>query len=376
MFTSFSPLLRTAYLLGLATIFTFSSCKDENGDDIQPAATYEVPATYNFANANYSGQTTRISMLTAMNDYVKAGNIQGTILDAQKMRDMYANQNTAFANSALDNSGKQLKDKTYSAHQAIFESYFDSLAVASHNPSSGSEGKAGVVPTATAGKAYLLSAKGIEYGQLIQKRMMGAVFYYQAMETYLTETKLGAGVDNSTVKEGEGTAMEHAFDEAFGYFGALPDFPNNASASKYWANYSNQVNPALGSNKTIMDAFLKGRAAISNKDMNGKYQAIGTIRNEWERIVAASAIHEMNAAKTELAKATRDNAQISHYLSEAIGFIYALQYKSDRKINDTQINSVISKFGANLYRTTAADVEAAKAELANIYGFNTIKDAI
>jgi hypothetical protein len=110
--------------------------------------------------------------------------------------------------------------------------------------------------------------------------------------------------------------------------------------------------------------------------MDGKNQAIATIRTEWERIAAGSAIHEMNAATKELAKATRDNAQISHYVSEAIGFVMALQYKSDRKITDAQINSVIAKFGNNLYRTTLADVEAAKTELSNIYGFNSIKDTL
>ena len=39
---------------------------------------------------------------------------------------------------------------------------------------------------------------------------------------------------------------------------------------RYFGSYSNQVDPGLGSNTTIMNAFLKGRAAISAKDLDTK----------------------------------------------------------------------------------------------------------
>ncbi|HSI89843.1 MAG TPA: DUF4856 domain-containing protein [Adhaeribacter sp.] len=375
---------KSALFLTLAATVSLTSCDNDDDENITPdSPAYEVPATYNFANVNYSGQTQRIAMLTAITDYVKAGNIKGTQLDAQKLRDMYANQGNPFTNvgsisnaSELNSSGKQLKDKTYADHRAIFETYFDSVSVASSKNATATNGKAGVLASTTEpSKTWLVNANGIEYGQLIAKRMMGAVFYFQAMEGYLTENKIGNGVDNVTVKPGDGTPMEHHFDEAFGYFGAPKDFPTNLNGLKYWADYSNKVNKAYPSNKTMMDAFLKGRAAISNKDMAGKDAAVATIRTEWERVVAASAIYELKAAKPFMG-ANRDQAKVSHYLSEAIGFVYALQYNATRKISDAQMNSVLNKIGTNLYTTTEADVDAAMNELVSIYGMNDIKDRL
>ncbi len=385
MISHFSLLRHSALLLTLAGTFVLTSCDNDDDDIVDPAKpAYEVPSTYNFANVNYSGQTQRIDMLTAISDYIRAGNVKGTVLDAQKMRAMYANQNNPFTNvgsitnaTELNASGKQLKDKTYADHRLTFETYFDSVAVASSKNATAMPGKAGVLVSATEpSKSWLVNADGIEYGQLIAKRMMGAVFYYQAMEVYLTESKIGNGIDNTTVKAGDGTPMEHHFDEAFGYFGAPKDFPTNLTGLKFWANYSNQVNKAYTSNQNMMNGFLKGRAAITNKDMAGKDAAAATIRNEWERVIAASTILEMKAAKPFMGTPNTDQAKVSHYLSEAIGFMYALQYKTDRKITDAQMNSILNKLGTNLYTTSAANVDAAIAELASIYNMNDIKDKL
>lgn len=223
--------------------------------------------------------------------------------------------------------------------------------------------------TADGTKKYLVDANGVEYAQLIQKGLMGAVFYNQAVEGYLTEEKIGAAVDNVTVTPGEGTKMEHHWDEAFGYFGAPKDFPSNVSDAKFWANYSNQVDAALGSNKAIMDAFIKGRAAISANDMPGKDAAAATVRTEWERLVAAAAIHELNAAKNNLA----DQAKKSHYLSEAIGFVMGLKYKTDRKLSDAKYSEVMERIGENLYNTTGDDIAAAIDVISTAYDMDSIK---
>lgn len=355
----------TLALVALAACVTFSSCSDDEDDE----PSYSVPTTYNFANVNYAGQVTRMDMLKELDDYVKSGNT-GTVLSAQKMKDMYANVNAPFADASLNAATtKQLKNKTILTAQAEFENYFDEVAQASLlGTTPAVSGKAGILTTAE-GKPYLVNENGLEYAQVIQKGLMGAVFYYQAVESYLTEEKIGAAVDNSTVTEGEGTKMEHHWDEAFGYFGAPIDFPANTDGLRFWANYSNQVNTALGSNKAIMDAFLKGRAAISAKDMKGKDEAAATVRAEWERLVAASAIHELNAAKTNIA----DQAKKSHYLSEAIGFVMGLQYKSDRKLTDAKYQEVMNAIGTNLYGTTATDINNAINILSTAYGMDSIK---
>lgn len=358
---------RTIALAAIAASVMFTSCSEDGDDQLS----YNVPTTYNFQNVNYSGQSTRIAMLDALGNYIKTGNT-GAALDAQVMKNMYANANAPFADAALNTSGKQLKDKTIAPAREAYEAYFDAIALASQsNGVAASSGQAGILTTAD-NKTYLVDANGVELGQVIQKGLMGAVFYYQAVDGYLTPAKIGAGVDNTTVTPGEGTAMEHHWDEAFGYFGAPTDFPTNLNNLKYWANYSNQVNPAINSNKILMDAFIKGRAAISAKDMAGKEAAIATIRAEWERLVAASAIHELNAAKNNIA----DQAKKSHYLSETIGFVMSLKYKTDRKLTDAQYNQVMASIGTNLYNTTGANIATAIDILSAAYGMDAVKSQL
>ncbi|WP_161889298.1 DUF4856 domain-containing protein [Pontibacter russatus] len=357
--------LRT-FTMAVAACVAFTSCSDDSEEN----PSYNLPETYSFENADYSGQTTRIAMLAELSDYIKTGNT-GSELNAQKMKDMYANANTPFSDAALNEATtKQLKNKTILTAQPVFEALFDAVAIASQRGGApASEGTAGLLTSADGSRTYLVDANGVEYGQVIQKGLMGAVFYNQAVEGYLTEEKIGAAVDNTTVTPGEGTTMEHHWDEAFGYFGAPKDFPANTEDAKYWANYSNQVDAALGSNKAIMDAFIKGRAAISAKDMAGKDAAAATVRAEWERLVAAAAIHELNAAQNSLA----DQARKSHYLSEAIGFIMGLQYKSDRKLSDAQFQEVTDAIGDNLYQTTGDDIAAAINILSTAYSMDSIK---
>lgn len=355
---------RTLTIAALSALALFSSCSEDKDDDL-PA--YDVPATYSFQNVNYSGQSARIAMLSELDAYIKTGN-NGGVLEAQVMKNMYANANAPFSDASLNTSGKQLKDKTIATAQSVFEGYMDAVAAASQSKgAAASNGTAGILTTAD-NKKYLVDANGVEYGQVITKGLMGGVFYNQAVEGYLTE-KIGPAIDNSNVTPGEGTKMEHHWDEAFGYFGAPTDFPANLNNLKFWANYSNQVNAALNSNKTIMDAFIKGRAAISAKDMAGKDAAAATLRTEWERLVAASAIHELNAAKTNVA----DQAKKSHYLSEAIGFVMGLKFKTDRKLTDDQYTQVMAKIGTNLYNTTSADITAAIDILSTAYQMDAIK---
>ena len=369
MIAMFNNFKLRSFTLAVAACVAFSSCVDDKEDD----PSYNVPETYNFQNVSYAGQTTRMAMLDELDAYIKTGNT-GAVLNAQKMRDMYANANAPFSDASLNAAtDKQLKDKTIATAQTDFEGYFDKVAAASISSGLPAvEGVPGLLTTADGSKSYLVDANGVEYAQVIQKGLMGAVFYHQAVDGYLTEEKIGAAVDNTTVKEGEGTKMEHHWDEAFGYFGAPVDFPANTADAKYWANYSSKVDAALGSNKALMDAFLKGRAAISAKDMKGKEEAAATVRNEWERLVAAAAIHELNAAKTNIA----DQAKKSHYLSEAIGFVMGLKYKTDRKLTDAKYQEVINAIGTNLYDTTADDINTAINILSIAYNMDNIKSQL
>jgi hypothetical protein len=359
-----------------ALVLMVSSCKKDKTEDPAPTttttgSTYTVPTTYAFTNMTYSGQTTRIGMMSELGTYMKTSNTQGTVLSATQLKNMFSNTGSPFTDTSFNSSGKDLKSKCFSLDQTFFEELMDSLALISTSTVNGSNGVAGVVvSTSQPTKKYLLNYRGYEFTQMIEKGLMGAVLYYQAMESYLCTAGVGAGVDNSTVVTGEGTTMEHHWDEGFGYFGVPVDFPTTVTGLKYWGSYSNQVNAAMGGNSTMMDAFLKGRAAISNNDMTTKDAQMAILRTNWEKLVAAAAIHEMNAAKTNIA----DDALRGHYLSEAYGFVLALKYKSDKLITQTQIDLITGTYlGPNLYNITVADVDNAINLISSTYGLDGIK---
>jgi hypothetical protein len=157
-----SPLRSKALaFIGIAASLVFSSCDDK--DDAAPK--YSVPATYNFENVNYSGQQTRIAMLGELDAYIKTGN-NGTQLDAQKMKDMYANAGSPFGKAELDNATVQLKNKTISTAQSVFEGFFEDVAEASLTAGAPAvQGISGGILTSSTepAKKYLVDANGVEW---------------------------------------------------------------------------------------------------------------------------------------------------------------------------------------------------------------------
>lgn len=334
-----------------------------------PGPAYEIPETYNFENVDYSGQTERLNMLEEMVVEMKKGNTKGTQVSAQKLKDMYANVNNPFSFT----STKQLKDKTFEPDRALFENWMDSLALASTSVVDGRNGVAGVVvSTKDPSKQYLFDANGVEYTQLIEKGLMGAVFFYQATSVYLSNDKIGSAVDNTTVTPGKGTTMEHHWDEAFGYYGVPKDFPTNKTGLRFHGKYGNDRDALVETNKIIKEGFSKGRAAISNKDMAGKDEAVVKVREHWERVIASTAISYLNKAKADIA----DDALRNHSLSEAKAFIMSLKYNAGKKISNEQVNAVLNHLGSNFYEITPQHIDMARNQLSTIYGMDNIKDKL
>lgn len=366
MFSINTRVFSTLALTALATTF-MASCGNDDGD-VDPGLGYNVPSAYTFENVDYSGQTTRIMMLDEMKTVMGTGT--SSQVQAEVLKDMFANRNNPFTNPDLNAAtSKQLQDKTFYLDTTDFINYMDTLALASQSFSvAATPGQAGVITSSDGTKKYLVSANGFEYAQIIQKGLMGATFYYQAVDGYLSDEKIGNTVDNTTVTPGKGTTMEHHWDEAFGYFGVPVDFPANTAGTKYWGSYTNSVGSKINADDNLMNAFLTGRAAISNKDMATKDAQIVIIKNEWEKVAAATAIHYLNAAKTSWS----NEAVKHHALSEAVGFVMALKYNSDKMISQTQIDSVLNTLNfpnGSLYEVTVADVDAAITELNSVYNF-------
>jgi hypothetical protein len=364
--------MKYAKLLACCLAFTlaFTAC---DKDDVEPepvGPTYTVPTTYNFTNVSYSGQTYRLDMMTALTTYMKTGNTQFTVLSATQMKNMYSNSGSPFGDSTLDNCGKQIKNKVLATDQMLFETFMDSLALASASVVNGSNGIPGVVVSSTdATKQYLFDANGVEWTQVIEKGIMGGCFYYQATSVYLDQSQIGPSVDNTTVIPGEGTAMEHHWDEAFGYFGVPVDFPTNLTGIRFWGNYCNARNALMNTNATMMDAFIRGRAAISNNDHTTKDAQVNIIRTNWDKYLAATIISYINKAKADIA----DDAKRNHALSEAKGFLIALKYNPSRIMTDPEIAQVVGYIGVNHYNVTIANLDNARDLISTVYNLDSIK---
>lgn len=364
--------------LGLLLLLaiSFTACEPENNN-------YTIPETYNFSNVDYSGQSTRLAKLGAIITYAKTAHVSGaTALDAAKLKDMFgANTGNHFTDTTLNAaSSKQLKDKTIASEQSNFESYMDALATASTSTSmAASDGQAGIAANNAGNKFYLLNANGIELTQIIEKGLMGACLYYQATAVYMGSGKMD--VDNTTVNPGQGTTMEHHWDEAFGYFGVPIDFPTSQTGAVYWGKYCNTHEAVYPLNTKMMNAFLKGRAAISAKDLTTRDAMITELRKQWELVVAATAIYYLNNAKANLGV---DNAVAYHELSEVFGFIMSLKYGAAGTITNAQVDTILTNlFGnsnplsASTYTVDNTKIEAAKTALVGYFtDLSAVKDSL
>lgn len=368
----------TAVLTGI----TFSGC---NQDDDTPL---DVPASYVFNRAgestvDFSGQTERLDMLTLISNYLKTSNSVGaTALDADLLKDMFGNENTPFGSQTF---GKDLRSKCFQSDVATFESFMDYAAAASQAAGTASNGVAGVQVDGSSDptSGYRVDVNGIEWTQVIEKGLMGAVFYYQAMEVYLSEDRMGI-IGNQNLEEGEKfTAMEHYFDEAFGYFGVPVDFPSLATLddARFWGKYCNSRENGLysGINDEISLAFRTARAAISVQDYDVRDAVIQTIMEKWSVVIAASAVDYLNQA---LSTSGTPEYKRHHVMSEAIGFMLALKYhfnegnsKFPPHYSYMHVENAMMEVGvsSNLYEVTDTQIQTAIGHIKMAFPTGDIK---
>ncbi len=327
---------------------------------------YTIPSTFSFTDAsgnstvNYSGQTERLDQLSEIVVLMKSGT--STVLSAQDIKDMFANTGGNANGLFSFTSTKQLENKCFSLDVPMFQGWMDDLALASvSNGMTASDGQAGTLSSGTS--TYLMDANGKEHVQLIEKGLMGAVFLNQALNEYFGDVKMN--VDNTTAVDASigkyYTAMEHHWDEAFGYFGVDINFPT-VVPSRFWGKYCNKQNAAINSNEDMMSAFLKGRAAISAKELVDRDQAIVAIRNEWEAVSANQATAYIDGAISYFGV---DDAKFLHELSEAFAFAWNLRYApvETRKMSPIEHTALMAQFPTNFWSITLADLNNIKSTI-------------
>lgn len=370
----------------VATGLFVTSCKKENTtvEPTQPVVEQKIPYSNLTTSSNYmttftddagastvnfSGQTTRRGMLSELDAYMKTGT--SSTISAVKMTDMFQNKNNPFADASLNaETSKQINTKTAASYPATgadaerqrFMGYFAKLeAMSTQNGQTAAQGQAGML-----GGKRLVDEKGIEYNQIVAKGLIGALMLDQIVNVYLGTDKQSA--DNTTPAEGKNyTAMEHHWDEAYGYLTNNTVFPVKGEES-FLGEYARQGASIHGGADQLYFAFLKGRAAIVNNDLTTRDEQIAYIRSELEKAVATVAISYLN--KTNAAS---DDATRFHALSEGVGFIYSLRFAHNAKINATKseqmMNTLMGKTDG-FWSLTAADIDGVRDELANAFGID------
>lgn len=345
-------------------LLAFTSCKKDHNT----APAYDVPTTYNFSNANFAESTTRLGMLTEMGTLMK-GATTGPI-DANKLKAMLTNTGNPFTTTAYNTSGIQLNDQFAPAFKTDVLNIIDSLAKAASTGKTASRGVAGVGASSTnAASKYALTGLGVNYAQVFNKGAMGGFITYQIINTM--SSIANQSIDNTTVTNGS-TALEHAWDVAFGLWGVPVDFPGNKVGAKFWGSYTTQIDAGYQANAILMGAFLKGRAAISHKDNKAIVAQANIILDTFNKLNAAGALQEVKEAKDGLT----DNILRNSRLSEMYGFVYSIKYNPKKTISDTQYNTLLGKFPINFYDLTLDQLNALRDAIASPYGFDSVKDIL
>ncbi|MDB5115552.1 MAG: hypothetical protein JWQ79_1044 [Mucilaginibacter sp.] len=344
-------------------LLLIAGCKKS---DTTPAPVYTVPTTYNFSNANFADATTRLGMATEVGNLTKLAT-SGPI-DGPRIKAMLTNTGAPFVTAAYNTSGLQMLDQFAPAFKTDIISFIDSLVKVAATGTVASRGVAGVgTSNASATTKYALTGLGVNYAQFINKGFMGGFVTYQEV-TIMSSIST---YDNTAVVNGS-TAMEHAWDMAFGYWGVPIDFPTNKTGAKFWGSYTTQVDSGYKANKALMSAFLKGRAAISAKDMPTVTAQAAIILDVFDKLNAAGALQEVQETKAAITDPISRNSR----MSEMKGFIYSIKYNPKRSLSDTQYNALLALFPANFYDLTSTQLDALRDAVASPYGFDAVKNIL
>ena len=420
-----------AVLLTVACLF-LSACgsDDDTADTSDADAKIDVPQAYVFdsrfvegeSSVSYSGQVVRNLLLQDLKSFTDSvGKDGASAVSVNDMLQFYAyddalNLKTRTSTGTVPalesqyssiSTGKNLVGKISDAPVIGYNRTADDLVrewfkeIADNSQDSDKLGTS---------MAYTTD-DGVDMSQMINKVLIGAVPYYQATGVYLNVL---LERDNSEARDGTDpyTAMEHAWDEAFGYFGAARDyarytddqlaggvddftFDSNGDGS---IDFKSEYNFGLSRNaakrdkggtsvnftKDIFEAFLAGRTAITNQ---GTVEEISSHRQAaaegMEKVIAATVVHYINDTLSDMAQlgtADENRANLNKHWAEMKGYTVALQYNPFKLISDGQLRELhgimgeAPKYdapGSDGYKKQVSYYERAKVVLQTAYGFST-----
>lgn len=274
-------------------------------------------------------------------------------------------------------------------------------------------------PSGAPVSAVYVTADGLNLRELLQKFITGAVAFSQGADDYLDDDLAGSGLlsSHTNVEDGKPyTALEHAWDEGFGYFGASRDYCSGDDAviaspgyadtvvadgaidlltEVCWGHSTNAAKRDAGAivatdlTADAWDGFLGGRALLASTTTDLSADELASLKAfrdqavlAWERAIAASVVHYINGVVVQMdAMGTETYAFDDHAKewSEMKGFALAFQFNPRSPLTDEQFAAlhdllgtrpVLATAGAEARSDYRADLLAARAMIGTAYGFD------
>ncbi|NBC66205.1 MAG: DUF4856 domain-containing protein [Bacteroidetes bacterium] len=399
-----NKLLLFAVLLSI----TFISCSTDSNND----PTIDEPATYEFtrngeSTVSFTGQTTRLQMgaelFGAMTDFDNS--TEDLLLQMYRNQTADGGDADPYANTELNDATKNIKSKV-----AASEDYFSSNTTLSAEikdqfeewmkaqvdevfPNQNTLAEPGVPGQIADGSSTrYVNAQGLEYDQLVNKSLIGALTADQMLNNYLSVSVLDAGTNRQDNTDGvlaEGsnyTTMEHKWDEAYGYlFGNAQNKANPLTTigeddiflNKYFGRVEGDEDFA-GISEKVFNAFKLGRAAIVAGDYEVRDEQAEIIREEVSKIIGIRAVYYLQTAKAAIEQETPDYGGAFHDLSEGYGFIYSLMFTRIPNTDspyftkaevDGFLNQLLGDGPNGLWDVTPETLDALSNDLAEAFDF-------
>ncbi|WP_026915368.1 DUF4856 domain-containing protein [Christiangramia portivictoriae] len=353
--------MKKLFVSAFVAALTLSSCSSDDDTDILNEKNIEVPVSYEFtrngaSTVNFEGQTTRLQMsaeiLSNFTDFDNASE--------EMLLNMFANENSPFANEDLNASSKSIKSKVAASNlyfstnnveaseiKADFDSWITEqmTTVKANKDMLAEAGQAGQIAQGT--RVRYVNGKGLELNQAFAKSLIGGLLVDQILNNYLSQPVLDEADnrlnnDDELPEEGKNyTTMEHKWDEAYGYLYGDPSIPAsnpnavlNESDDSLLFNYLGQVDEDedfAGIAEETFEAFKTGRAAIVAGDYIVRDEQVAIIRENISKTIAVRAVYYLQDGKNLLANGEFGAA--FHALSEGYGFLYSLRFTNDPMTN-------------------------------------------
>jgi len=353
--------MKKLFVSAFVAALTLSSCSSDDDSDILNEKNIEVPVSYDFtrngeSTVNFEGQTTRLQMsaeiLSNFTDFDNASE--------EMLLNMFANENSPFANEDLNASSKSIKSKVAASNlyfstnnveaseiKSDFESWITEqmTTVKANKDMLAEAGQAGQIAQGT--RVRYVNAKGLELNQAFAKSLIGGLLADQILNNYLSQPVLDEADnrlnnDDELPEEGKNyTTMEHKWDEAYGYLYGDPSIPAsnpnsilNESDDRLLFSYLGQVDEDedfTGLAEETFEAFKTGRAAIVAGDYIVRDEQVAIIRENISKTIAVRAVYYLQDGKNLLANGEFGAA--FHALSEGYGFLYSLRFTNDPTTN-------------------------------------------